>query len=200
MNRLHDFLTNHKDSDFNDLPDKSIRDLTGLTEYNTVKELLNDFDIYTTMQVIKFNTDILRLVEYDKEFAKYKWLTQYVLFGSIIFALVYPIIVSNNWLYFGVLLLPFGIFSGGLIKTQLYNLSWIVAFVLMLIANLTKHYEIIRIAIPHLALMLGLRNGKLLFRETMIRSAKRNELCFKFLYYIQMIQLYDRTNDKFIKI
>jgi len=200
MSKLQNFLENHQKDDFRDLIEKPISDLTGISDLQTLKELLNSYEICPNpFVIIEFNTAILSLVEYDNEFIKYKWLTQYSMFGSIIFMLVFPLVLSNYWLYFGLLLLPLGIMSSSIIKTPFYSLSWLVTIVLTMYALYSNHFEIFGLIIPHLTLNLGLRNGKLLYRDTMVYSAMRNELCFKFLYYIGIVQLYDRSNEKLIK-
>jgi hypothetical protein len=199
MENLIKYLTEHKKEEFNSLADKSISDLTGLTGINSIKDILTQYDIYTTGQVIHFNTDILWLIDYENEYNKYKWYTQYLTFGSVILLLILPIIASNYWLYFGLLLLPVGLMATSIIKTPFYNLFWILIAVLIAYAFYSSQYSILGVAVLNIAFMLGFRQGKLFYRDTIIRAAIRSELCFKFLYQIGMVHLYDRDNDTFVK-
>jgi hypothetical protein len=199
MENLKKYLTEHKKEEFNSLADKSISDLTGLTGFNSIKDILTKYDIYTTGQVINFNTTILWLIDYENEYNKYKWYTQYMTFGAIILLLILPIFTSNYWLYFGLLLLPIGLMATSIIKTPFYNLFWILIAMLIGYAFYSSQYSILGVAALNIIFMLGFRQGKLFYRDTIIRAAIRSELCFKFLYHIGMVHLYDRDNDTFVK-
>jgi len=200
MNRLQNFLENHPKSGYKDLIEKPINQLIGINDCRTLKEIVDNFNILTNpMAIIEFNTTILWLVEGNKELAKYKFFTTYLLFGSIFFIIIFPILVSNYWLCFGLLLIPLGVMSSSIIKTPIYFFSWLIVIALSVYSLYSKNYEIFGLIVPYLILKLGLRGGKLFYRDSMVRLAMQNELNFKFLYYIGIVQLLDRYNGQLVK-
>lgn len=201
MNRLKEFLENHDKQEFRDLHSKSLNELTGLQEYGTVRELIANFDIrINVFALTEFNTDILWLVEYDNEAKKFKWLSQYIFSIAIPFMLIFPILVANYWLYFALLLIPISIFASSIIKSPVQTLFWLIIIGLILYSLISGNYDIYGMVLPAIILLVGPKRAKTLYRETMIKSAMRNELNFKFLWFIGMIQLHNRQTDEFFSI
>lgn len=199
MTTLEIYLENHEKEDFRRLINNPLSEVTGLEDYISIKELTNDYDIWITAFYNDYSLKILKLVEYNYEVIKFKWLSQYILFGAIIFMIIFPIIISNYWLYFGLGLIPVAIFAMGIIKTPIHTFSWLITIGLIIYSLLSGNYSVFGIIIPFLALIFGPRNAKLLYRKTLIKSSLRSELCFKYLYYIGIILLHNRATDEMIK-
>ena len=194
MTRLEEFLKNHKKKSFNDLLNRELGEITGLKYYSTVKELMTDFDIW--IYTFDYKTNILRLVEYDNEVKKFKWLSTYIIFGSILFMLIFPIIVSNYWLYLFILLVPLSIFASGLIKNPIQTLFLLIVIGLILYSIFAGVYINIAMVIPAIIILIGSKKAKLFYRHSLIKSAIRNELNFKFLWFIGIIQVRDKLTDE----
>lgn len=199
MTTLENYLENHEKEDFRNLINTPLNEVTGIEGYKSIKELTNDYDIWINAFYNEYSLKILKLIEYDYEVIKFKWLSQYILFGAIIFMIIFPVIISNYWLYFGLGLIPVAIFAMGIIKTPIHTFSWLIITGLIIYSILSGNYSVFGIIIPFLALILGPRNAKLLYRKTLIKSAIRSELCFKYLYYIGIILLHNRETDEMIK-
>lgn len=199
MNRLKEFIVNHEDQAFKELLHKPLRDLVGLTDYRTVKELIVDFDILINVFVlIKYNSFILRLVASDNEVKVYNWLSKYILFGVIIFMLVFPWVVSEYWLFILILLIPIALFSSGILRSPIKTLFFIIVTGIIIYSIAFRDYTIIAMTIPPIILIICVREAKILYRNTMINSAARDELNFKFLWFIGMIQLRNKLTNEVI--
>lgn len=192
MENLEKYLRNHEEDELKSLIDMPISDLTGILECNTMSEVLTKYVLYTPLSYNYYNANIIWLVNYENEYNKYKWYTQYLGVGSIFFLLIFPIVVSNYWLYFGLLLLPIGLMASSIYKTPFYNFFWIIVILLIVSSFYFAQYSMLGVVVLNVLFMRGLKMGKMFYRDTLIRAATRSEICFKYLYHIGMIQLYNR--------
>lgn len=127
-------------------------------------------------------------------------MSEYTLFGSLFIMLIFPIIVSNYWLYFGIGLFPISMFAMGLIKTPFHTLSWLLIFGLVFLFIYKRDYSLFGIIFPFLALITIPRNAKMMYRSTLRKSSEGDELCFKYLYKIGIIVLHNRKSNQLISV
>lgn len=190
MSRLKDFLENNTEQALRELIELPVTELTGIPDYRNIKELEYFYDIYINVYaLLKFDTFVLWLVEYDNEYKKFKWLTTYMLYGSILFMLLYPILVSNYWFYLTLPLLPLSALASGITKSPYKWIFWFIIVWLTLYALFSSNYLLFGMICPAALLVKSIQKAKYLYSNTIIKSAKRNELNFKFLFYIGLIRL-----------
>lgn len=200
MKALNNYLENHEKQEFRNLVNIPLTKMTGLVGYDNFKELINDYDIWITAFYNEYSLKILSLVEENHEVMKYKLLSIYTLWGAIITMIIFPIVVSNYWLFLGLGLIPIAIMAMSIIKTPFYSISWIIILGLIIYTVSVSNFSIFGIIVPFVALITGPRNAKLLYRKTLINSSIKNELCFKYLFYIGILILHDKETGEIIKI
>jgi hypothetical protein len=172
----------------------------GLEAYNSIREVFDNLEVWTnTFVLIEFNTFILWLVEENNESTLFKGMGLHSIYIIGLLYLVYPIVVSNYWLYFGLLMIPLSIMSSGIMKTPLKSLFWLIEVVLTIYSIYTVNYKILGIVVLSYLLKYFPQKAKTIYRDSMIKYALKNELKFKFLYYIRMISLYNRQTETLIK-
>lgn len=199
MIRLKNYLENHPKEHFRELVSLPFNKVSGAERYNSIEELTNDYDIWVSAFYNEYSMKLLKLVETNHEAIKFKWLSRYILYGTIAFMIIFPALVSNYWLYFGLSLIPLAIFAMGIVKTYFHVISWITTICLILYSLFSGNYSIFGIIIPFVALLIGPRNAKLLYRKTLIESSNSSEICFKFLYYTRILVLHDKKTGEIIR-
>ncbi len=73
---------------------------------------------------------------------------------------IFPIVVSNYWLFFGLGLIPIAIMAMSIIKTPIYLISWIIILGLIIYTVSVSNFNILGIIVPFVALITGPRNAK----------------------------------------
>lgn len=200
MKALNNYLENHEKQEFRNLVNIPLTKITGIVGYDNFKKLINDYDIGITAFYNEYSLKILSLVEENHEVMKYKLLSRYTLWGAIITMIIFPIVVSNYWLFLGLGLIPIAIMAMSIIKTPIYSISWIIILGLIIYTVSVSNFSILGIIFPFVALITGPRNAKILYRNTLVKSSIKNELCFKYLFYIGILILHEKETGEIIRI
>ncbi|GAB6283083.1 MAG: hypothetical protein STSR0008_18380 [Ignavibacterium sp.] len=196
MEKLNNFLMNSSSQELRNLTSISVSQITGLPEYNTIKEITTDWDIWLTYPVTRYDLNILRLLEANKVIKIFNLLTNYNVFFMSLIMIIYPILVSNYWLYLGLSFLLLGIFGSSMGKSPIKTLFYFINIIVIIYSLVSNKIEILGITIPPLLLVIGMTVAKKKYRNTIISLAAQNDLYFKFLWFTGIILLHNKLTKK----
>ena len=110
--------------------------------------------------------------------------------------LLYPLLISNFWLYFLLPLIPLAAYANGILKSPYKKLYWLSILGLSIYSVIFSKYELFGMIIPAFVQVKSIHKAKYFYMDTIIKSAIRNELNFKFLYYIGLIKLENKITGE----
>jgi len=174
----------------------SIGEITNTGKYNSLAELKKDYEIWSTMSMMDYDTSILKMM-------RSKWAEKrFYLFGIIqyligfIFMIVFPFVVGKYLLLLFLILPVLGFMASGIIKTPFYGLYWIISVISGIATLFIGNYEALIMVIVPGIMLYSMRGVKIWYRDALLRCASNNELKFKFLFYLGLVELRDKMNDR----
>lgn len=195
MEKLYNFLLNHDDSDLNNLPELKINQLKNLESYNDLESINNNFDFGIDFSATNYSINLLRLCTTSFTVIRFKFLSSYLLFISIVTLILYPIFVSNYWLYFTLPLAYISFMASGIYPTFYSKLFIIMIILFLILIIFLSKYVLIGILVGLFFMKVGPYRSKLYYRNSLVKYARNNELIFKFLYLENILQLRDKKTE-----
>jgi len=195
MNRIENHLKNDLREEYRNLINIPLSELTGLEDCSTFEELKNNYLIYANpFKIQERNIIELWLIEGNNESRKFKWLSPYTIKASIFFMIIFPLLVSNYWLYLILILIPVAAKASSIFPSPSKLLYWIAIIGLIIYALFSKNFEIYGMITPLLLLKIFPQKSMVLYRDTILNAARSNELNFKYLFYIRMVTLQEKKD------
>lgn len=209
-NKLIEFLRNHNDERLNKLNDTDLSYLIKFSDFysamepdiNSIEELIRKYDILLDPpNLMEYNPIILELVQSKFEAIKFKLYTTYTVYLSSIFFLIYPILINNYFYYFFILLMPISFMANSIIKIKqpIKKIFYFVLLILIITAIYNKNHEMIPVIVMFYLSKTLTQKGKENYRKLILNAALKSKLCFKFLFVIGLINIYNKVNNNFIK-
>lgn len=192
-----EFIRNHQDLEVRKLEFTSLEELTELP-YKTILELRENFEFRAMPFKINYNQDLLLMLSNNSMVNIYRFFGLYSALIILILMLFIPIFLSNYWLFICLLILPIAYFSGTLFFTPIKTLFYLILIILTVVGLTAGPKALLVYVLLSWSLNKFLLKAKKLFNEILIKSSLKDELTFKFLFYINVINLYDSTSDTFI--
>jgi len=198
MEKLYNFLINHKDSDLNNLPDLKINQLNNLESYNDLESIISSYDLGIDFSAANYNLNLLRLCTSSLTVNIFRFLSSYLLFISIGILILYPIFVSNYWLYFTLPLAYISFIASGVYPTFYSTLFNIMIIIFLILIIFLSKYVLIGILVGLFLMKVGPYRSKMYYRNSLVKYAMNNELVFKFLYLENILQLRDKKTEEIV--
>lgn len=197
---LNTFLQNHSNEELQTLSDTKISELNNLNNFNSYQEIIKTKEIWHRLFEQKdYDVDILSLVD-NKKRNLFRLLSSWILLSCLIVMLVIPLILSNYWLYFFLLLLPLSALASGPIKTPIKPLFWLIIIGIGIYGITMMNYDLLIMLVPLLILKYSAIKARKVFQKSIIRAAKSHEIFFKFLYITGNISVYDSEKDELYNV
>lgn len=199
MERLKKFLLSSGEPQLIELIERPLKSFNGLENFDTLKEALNNYTIWpNAMEVLNFNIGLLKYVEERNEIRNINLMKNSIFLIAILF-LIFPLLVGNYWLYFSLILIPLGVMASGILRNPLKLIFWLIMVILGLVAVLSKNYEVLGVVFLSISLKYLQQKAKTTYRDAIIKYSCKNELNFKFYYYLNLIVLYNKNTDEIIR-
>ncbi len=209
-NKLIEYLKNHHDERLNKLLDTELSYIINISDFdsdfdsniNSIEKLIEKYDILIDPpSLFKYNIKILGLVQSRFDVIIFKIFTSYTIYTSILFFLIYPILINNYLYYFFIFLLPISFMANGIakIKTLIKKIFEFVLLLLVLVTIYYNNYEMLPIVIMFYLSKKLTQKGKENYRNLILNAALKNKLYFKFLFVIGLINLFNRDKNNFVR-
>jgi hypothetical protein len=193
---LKNFLRNHKNDRLRKLEETEIFELDNLEEYNDLECILEENYIYHRLFEQKdYDKDLLLLLDRTKV-KTFAFLSSWILILCLIAMLIIPIVLTNYWLYLILILLPLSALASSPINTIFKPLFWILVLSTIFYGVYNQNYDWIFMILPLLILKFSAVRSRKIFQKTIIQSARRTELNFKFLYITGTISICNKETDE----
>ena len=85
------------------------------------------------------------------------------------------------------------------IKQPIKKIFYFVLLILIITAIYNKNHEMIPVIVMFYLSKTLTQKGKENYRKLILNAALKSKLCFKFLFVIGLINIYNKVNNNFIK-
>lgn len=196
---LIEFLENAETDKLRRLPNEPLQSLIGLASFKNFDELRQKTIIKHNLFIQEdYDKNLLFILDKDRTLLWFKVLSGYLISLVVIFLIIFPLIVSNYWLYFFLPLILISALSTSPVKTIFKPLFWVIILTAGGYAFYSSQFEIFGMILPILALKFSTSYARKLFQKEIIQSAKNDELSFKWLYARGSVVLEDKDNGSLI--
>lgn len=193
LKSLTEFLANAKAEGLRLLPKQSIQSLYGLNSYSSFEDLKEENEIKFRFDSSEgYNADLLYILDRDKRLLWYRLFDTYLWMLLLVAMLVYPLIISNFWLYLLLVLVPVVSFSRN------WKTGWIVIVLSAAYFVNTENFEAYGMVILFMLVRIVKATARNIFEKEIVNSARRDELAFKWLYARGSIKLVNKNSGSLI--